>query len=139
MLYKKPEPGMPCVLTIGGREVELKFTLRVLRELHTNENIQILNGEWMRHALQDPQTLSRMLCYGLRTKNPDITEAWVEDNVDASMLIDLAPALAYATTGRWPDMSRILGETDAAPNESRPNGLPQTGLPSGPSGATISD
>jgi hypothetical protein len=138
MFYQKPEPGMPCVLEIGGRSVELKFTLRALRELQTEAGIKILSGEGIRDALQDPQTLSRMLYYGLRTRQPDITEAWVEDNVDASMLIDLAPVLAYATTGRWPDMARILGEADALPNETRPNGLPAIGSVSGPSGVTTS-
>lgn len=139
MPYTKPQPGMPCILRLGERDVELRFTLRVLRELQAQESIAVLSGEGMRTALQDPATLAKMLYYGIRTKQPDITEAWVEDNVDASMLMDLAPVLAYATTGRWPDMSKLLGDIEGtSPNPTRPNGL-AIGSLSGQSGASTSD
>jgi hypothetical protein len=134
MTYTKPEPGMPCVLELGEKKLELRFTLKVLKALEADHQITVLKGEGLGEALRDPAKLAVILYYGVRTKNPEITEDWIEENVDASMLLDLAPMLAYATTGRWPDMEKILG---SIPNVERPP-EPTTGSPSGPLADTTS-
>jgi hypothetical protein len=134
MTYTKPEPGMPCVLEIGGKQLELRFTLKVLKVLEAEHQITVLKGEGLGDALRDPAKLGVILYFGIKTKHPDITEDWVEENVDASMLLDIAPMLAYATTGRWPDMERILANL---PNAERPP-EPTTGSPSGPLADTTS-
>jgi hypothetical protein len=132
MTYSKPEPGKPILVQIGGRALELRYSLKTLKALDAEHNISVLKGESMGLAFQDPARLAVVLYYGLRAGASDVTQDWVEENVDASMLLDLAPLLAYATTGRWPDLSKFTGE---APNVDRPNG---TGSPSGPSDDTTS-
>jgi hypothetical protein len=132
MTYTKPEPGMPCVLEIGGKKLELRFTLKVLKALQADRQIVVLKG--LGDALQDPEKLGVILYYGVRTKHPDITEDWVEENVDASMLLDLAPMLGYAATGRWLDIEKALANL---PNAERP-AEPTTGSQSGPLADTTS-
>jgi hypothetical protein len=132
MPYAKPDPGKPILVDIGGRQLELRYSLKTLKELDADHNISVLKGESMGQAFQNPALMAVVLYYGLRAKNADISQDWVEDNVDASMLLDLAPLLAYATTGRWPDLAKFLGES---PNAERPSG---TGSPSGPSGDSTS-
>jgi hypothetical protein len=133
MTYTKPEPGMPKILEIGGRKLELLYTLKVLKALEVDHQIQVVKGG-LGDVMFDPAKLAVVLYYGLKTKNSDLTEEWVEENVDASMLLDMAPMLAYATTGRWPDMEKILANL---PNAERPT-EPTTGSPSGPLADTTS-
>jgi hypothetical protein len=134
MTYTKPEPGMPSKIDVAGRTLELRFTLRTLRDLQKDHGISVLDPQTMGQMFQDPERLALMLYYGVRnsagTGPEPVTLEWIEDNFDASMLIDLAPMLAYATTGRWPDMSKLLGDV---PNAPRPGA---TGLNSGPSDDT---
>jgi len=127
MVYTKPEPGKPILVEAAGQMLELRFTLKTLKALDAEHDISVLKGEGMAGIFQNPAKMAVVLYYGLRANNPEVTEDWVEENFDASMLLDLAPVLAYATTGRWPDLSKILGES---PNADRPG---TTGLPSGPS------
>jgi len=117
-------------ITIGGKSLELRFTLKTLRLLQSERGISVLKG--MGDAMRDPEQLAVILFYGLRQADQEITLEWVEDNVDASMLIDLAPVLAYCVTGRWPDMEKLLA---ALPNAERPA---QAGSTSGPLAGTIS-
>jgi hypothetical protein len=142
MLYTKPEAGKPCVLHIGGRDLELRFTLKTLKALDVDHHLSVLKGEGLFGAMQDPVKLSVILYYGLRTKNPEITEDWVEENVDASMLLDMAPMLAFATTGRWPDLEKILADQKMLgdlPNPARPTPPPESnGSISGPLADTTS-
>ena len=133
MTYTKPEPGHPVLLELDGRKLELRFSLRSLKELDTDAGISVLKGDGLADVLRDPLKLAVMLYYGVRGKAPDITLDWIEDNVDASMLLDLAPMLAYACTGRWPDLSKLL------PNAARPAAESETGSASGPLVATTSD
>jgi hypothetical protein len=135
MRYTKPEPGMPCILEIGDRKLELRYTLKALKALDVEQHISVLKGEGLAGTLQDPTKLATILYYGLRSKQPDITEDWIEENVDASMLLDLAPMLAYATTGRYPDIEKIIANL---PNAERP-AAPSTGSPSGPLADSTSD
>jgi len=136
MPHQKPQPGMPCVIELEGKPYQLRFTLRTLRDLQQIEKISILDGAAMRTVLQDPHMLGTLLYYGLKAKNPEITRDWIEDNVDASMLFDLAAPLAYATTGRWPDMEKILAGV-TSPNQTSQDAS-ATGSPSGQSDATTS-
>ena len=124
---------MPCLIKVGDRSLELRFTLKALKALDAEHNLSVFRGEGLGEALREPGKLAVVLYYGLRTRQPDITQDWVEENFDASMLLDLAPVLAYATTGRWPDMDKILANL---PNAARP--ADSTGSPSGPLADTTS-
>jgi hypothetical protein len=132
MTYTKPEPGKPIVIEIGDRLLELRFSLKTLKALDKDEHISVLKAEGITGIFSDPTRLAVVLYYGLKTKDPTITLDWVEENVDASMLLDLAPLLILATTGRCPDMDKLLGES---PNVPVPGQI-QTGSLSGPSDAT---
>lgn len=121
MSYEKPEPGKPIILDVGGRQLEMRFSLRTLKALDAEHKISILRGHGMADAFQDPAQMAVVLYYGLREKNPDVTQDWVEDNMTAAMLLDLAPMLAFATTGRWPDVQKILD--DANPQKPMEAGL----------------
>jgi hypothetical protein len=136
MPYKKPNAGEPIVLDIGDRKLELRFPLKALKTLDTEHHISVLKGEGLGDSLRDPAKLAIMLYYGLKTKQPDITLDWVEENVDARMLLDLAPMLAYATTGVFPDMDRILARLPNAGSPAEP--LKEAGSTSGPLAATTS-
>jgi hypothetical protein len=135
MTFKKPDAGKPVMLEIAGRKLELRFPLGVLKELEVKEELPMLRGEGLGAAFQNPAKLAVVLYYGLKTKNPDVTQQWVEDNVDSSMLLEyIHPALAFAITGRAPDMAKILAQV---PNVERPT-EPPTGSPSGPLAGTTS-
>jgi hypothetical protein len=136
MLYTKPQPGFPVVLALGDKELELRYTLKTLKELDEKHHISVLKGEGLGDTLRDPAQLAVVLYYGVKSRHPELTQDWIEDNVDAAMLLDLAPALAYSITGRWPDMEKILA--NLLPNVERPADNSQTGSPSGPLAATIS-
>lgn len=132
--YVKPEPGHPCIIELADRQLELRFTLKVLKQLDVEHHIKLVGANFA-NVLFEPGQLATVLFFGLKTKQPDITEDWVAENVDASMLVDLSPVLAYATTGQWPDIDKILANL---PNVARPQGeTPSTGSPSGPLDGTI--
>jgi hypothetical protein len=130
---KKPQPGQPILITIGGRELELKFPLRIVKRMDTEQGISVLRGTGMAAAFSDPERLALITHYGLQTKHPDITLDWVQDEVDASMLLTLGPLLAFATTGRWPK----IGEQEETPIPNEGQVEPIRGLPSGLSEDTI--
>jgi hypothetical protein len=134
MPYTKPNPGEPIILDIAERKLELRFPLKILKALSVDHHISVLSGEGLGESLRDPEKLAVMLFYGLKTKQPDLTQEWVEDNVDARMLLDLAPMLAYATTGVFPDMTKILSRI---PNVEGPTDQ-KAGSTSGPSVDTTS-
>ena len=137
MTYAKPEPGQPCVLDIAGRRLELLFTLKVLKQLELDHSISVLKGEGLGTMMQDPTRLAVVLYYGLKTKQPDITEDWIEDNVDASMLLDMSPMLVRAITGKWFDVDDYVAKR--LPNAERPTEKADTtGSPSGPLAVTTS-
>jgi hypothetical protein len=136
----KPERGQPILVTIGERVLELRYPLGALKELDRNHGISLLKGSGAAEMFADPEKLSAMVYYGLKTRQPDVTPQWVDDNVDASMLLNLAPLLVYATTGRWPKMLN-LDEDDEDGDETENPLLPatlSTGSQSGPSDATTS-
>lgn len=127
----KPEPGQPILINVGERILELKYPLGELKELAREHQINILSGNGMLEVLTDPGQLATVLYYGLKARQPDVTLAWVESNVDASMLRSLYPLLAYAATGRW----RTTDDDEPAPNPTPP-ATRSTGSPSGPSDVT---
>lgn len=129
----KPRPGEPVYVTIEDQQYRLRFPLRILKELDVEHGISVLRGEGMVDAFRDPARLTILLSYGLRTDNPEMTPEWIEEHVEASILLDIAPVVAFAASGRWPDMSGVNGPPNPPPPEPAP-----TGLPSGPSDATIS-
>jgi|SRR5215471_5855279 len=133
---KRPEPGQPILIEIGDRLLELKFPLRILKELDAKHGVSVLGGVGMADAFTNPAKLALLMMYGLRTKQPEIDEAWVDDNIDASMLLGLAPVLTYATTGRYPKLN--LGDEEETQAANPPAATPTTGSPSGPSGVTTS-
>lgn len=129
-MVKRPEPGMPCVFTIGGRDLRLRFPLRVLKELEADHNISILRG--LRGFGANTDAFILLLAYGLKTDQPDITRDWVEDNFDATMMIDLGRLIAYAATGVWTETESPNGAGVGPVNHT-------TGSPSGPLDDTTSD
>jgi len=131
-MVNKPRPGEPVYVTIEEQKYRLRFPLRVLKELEGDHSISVLRGEGMVEAFRDPAKLAIMLSYGLRTDNPELTPEWIEDHVEASMLLEIAPVMAFAATGRYPDMSAL----ENPPNPPQPEPA-STGSPSGPSDATI--
>ena len=122
------EPGMPVRVEIDGKDYPLRFTLKALKELQRDHNISVIRGGV--DAFTDPEKLALILFYGLRGLNPDITLEWVEEHVDAGMLVSMMPALGFAMSGRAPETS---------PNPQAPAKANGIGSPFGPSGATISD
>jgi hypothetical protein len=138
MTYNKPEPGQPCLLEIAGRKLELLFTLKVLKQLDHEHHISVLKGEGLGTMMQDPERLAVVLYYGLKTKHADITEDWIEENVDASMLLDMSPMLVRAITGKWFDIESYTASR--LPNAERPAEIKSdtTGSPSGPLADTTS-
>lgn len=130
-MANRPQPGMPVYLTIEGTEHRLRFPLRILKELEADHGISVLRGEGMAESFRDPGKLAIVLSYGLRTDNPEMTPEWVEEHVEASMLLDIAPVVAFAASGRWPDLSAL----NNPPNPPQPE---STGLVSGPSVVTTS-
>lgn len=125
-MRQRPEPGSPILVDIADGVYELKFPLKILRLLKEEQEINVLRGAGMEGVFTDPEKLATLVYYGLRTKNEGVTLEWVEDNIDASMLLNLAPLLAYATTGRWPKMTALEDGEDIpnAERESRLRGSP---------------
>ena len=139
---QKPEPGMPAsVVLADGKPRALRFSLRVLKELKTNEpSIDLLRGSGISAALNDPSALSLVLTAGLRAADPSITGDFVEENVDATMLMSIAPMLIYAATGQWIDVEAAAANATKNVSPDAANGrILSTGSKSGASGATISD
>jgi len=134
LTYEKPEPGMPVVLTLNGRRLELRYTLRTLKQMQAETGLSILKGNGLGDIVRDPEQLAIMLAYGLRDKQPDCDLAWVEENFDSSLLLSLFPVLAFCMTGTLPDMEKLLKRPNA-------NGSiePETGSSSGRSADTTSD
>lgn len=123
------------VLYLDDKRLELRFTLGVLRQLETDTGVSILKGNGLADIMRDPGKLAILLEYGLRTKQPECTLAWVEDNFDSSMLISLGTVLAFCMTGTLPDLEKYF------PKNPNGNGLiaPETGSISGRSADTTSD
>ena len=141
----RPEPGQPILVTIGDRQVELLFPLGVLKQLQKEHDISMLKGSTFGEVITSPEKLSLLLYFGLKTKQPDITQEWVDCNVDASMLLLMSPYIGYAMTGRWlaKYVAALTGddELEPAPNFMKPppREIPTpTGSPSGPSDASTS-
>ena len=139
MTTKKPQAGQPITITIGGRDLEIRYPLKVMRALDKEHGISVFTG--LGDSFSKPETLMIMLLYGLRTKQPEITEDWLDENVDASMVPALAPYLAYACTGKWVDVAARIDEI-VADEIKNVNGLAGNILHGSPSGLledTISD
>jgi hypothetical protein len=141
-MSNRPEPGTPAsVLLADGREHPLRFPLRVLRELKASHNIDMLGSAGIGAALNDPAILAVLLAAGMKTTDDSITLEWVEDNVDASMLVSIAPQLVYAATGQWIGdelQKRVNGASGNAP-ASDGTGNGRHGSTSGLSDAMTSD
>src|SRR5262245_31095635 len=123
MPYQRPEPGKPILVEINGSLHELRFSLKTLKALDTDHHISIFKENGILTAYQEPGRMAIVLHYGLRERNPQCTQDWVEEHVDASMLLDLIPILGYAATGKWVDVDSIN------PPAPRPNvESPEPGL-----------
>jgi hypothetical protein len=133
--YETPEPGRPVVLILDGKRLELRFTLGVMRQVEQDHNVSLLKGNGLADILRDPGKLAILLTYGLRTKQPECTLEWVEDNFDSSMLISLGTVLAFCMTGSLPDLEKYFPKS---PNGNGPI-APESGSTSGPSAVTTSD
>ena len=124
------QAGEPVKFEMGEKTYSLRFTLRALKALEHEHHIAVMRGgDNMVDAVRDPEKLALILFYGLQTAHPDITLDWVEDNFDSGMLLELAPVIAQA----------ISGKTVTLPNELTPGKVNGVGSPSGPSVDTISD
>lgn len=148
---EKPERGMPItVLLADGKEHVIRFPLGILKELKTAHKIDLLrSASEIGQLMEDSERLALLLSYGLRSNDPGATVEWVEANVDAAMLFDIAPYLVYAATGRWLGDLQEAFERLVQNGSIRPNGAASkapgetasasTGSASGPSDATTSD
>lgn len=131
----RPEPGQPILVEIGDQVLELKYPMRVLKRLAAEERINVLggpSGDGMKDVFNMPDRIATLLYYGLQTKHPEITPEWLDDHIDAPMLPELGPRIAYAMTGRWPE----IPTEERVPNPSRESRA--LGSPSGPSDDTTS-
>lgn len=130
---EQPKPGLPVKIAIGDKELTLRYPLKVMKELDADHGISVLSGL---ENLSKPDVFGKLLYYGVKTSHPDVSLEWIEENVDATMLLTLAPYIAYACSGRWRSIDEA--EQGIAKNELSPgvNGTP--GLPSGPLPDTIS-
>jgi len=121
-----PEPGEPILVEIAGEMFELKYPMRVLREMDAEYGINFFKGA---DHLTSPARLSILLYFGLKTRRNDITLEWVEENVEARALPAIMPILVYATTGK------VMEERPANPPPLAVSGI--TGSHSGqPQGTT---
>ena len=117
---------MPAVVTLAdGREHILRYPLRALKTLKVEHGLDLLRGgPVIGSALDDPEKLALILSIGLQASEPGITAEWVEDNVDASMLRDIAPMLIYAATGQWIELPE-------APSKNGASSAGMSGQPTG--------
>ena len=126
----KVQPGSPVQFQMGEKTYSLRFTLRALKTLEHDHEIAVMRGgDNMIAAVRDAGKLALILYYGLRGTQPDITLDWVEDNFDSTMLLELAPVIAQAISGKVAD----------SPNEPPPGKVNGIGSLSGPSDDTTSD
>lgn len=130
----KPAPGMPATISIEGKQYHLRFSLKALKELELNEGLRLLHDlRGLPELIGNPERLAMLLSYGLidpETKQR-MSRDWIDDSVDASMLLELAPQLIYAATGRWLE---VPTEAQPLPNVPEPEqGETLTGSPSGQS------
>ena len=127
----KPEPGQPILVEIGDRPMEIRFPLRVMRDLEA-AGIRLLRDgqQGMFDLITSPEKTIELLHAGLRTKQPEITADWVADNITAAQVTSLMPYLVYGMTGQW------AGETVPEKNEAAVS--LSTGSPSGLTAATTS-
>jgi hypothetical protein len=118
----RPEPGQPTLITVGERVLEIKFPLGILKTLDHEHGISILKGAAFGEVIQSPGKLAILLYYGLKTKHPEITEQWVDDNIEASMLLEIAPYILYAMSGRWSRQlaASLEDEEDVIANPPQP-------------------
>jgi hypothetical protein len=121
----------PVTFELAGKRYRLRFTLAALKALDQGHQIKVMRGgDSMIDAVRDPEKLALILYHGLLPNHPEITIDWVEQNFDSGMLLELAPVIGQA----------ISGKPTALPNEpapdSKPNGI---GLLSGPSGVSTLD
>jgi hypothetical protein len=130
---QKPEADQPTMIRIDGQALELFFSLRMLKRLHKEHGINVLKPATWGELMQDPEKLSIMLQAGLKAKQPQLDEDWIEDHVDASIILDLGPYILRAMSGRWPAelAERLESPLGVTPGIS-------TGSISGPSDATTS-
>jgi hypothetical protein len=121
----KPEAGQPITVEIGDRTMELRFPLRVMRDLEA-AGIRLLRDgrDGLFNVITSPEKMIDILYAGLRTKQPDVTPDWVADNIDATMMTALMPLIVYAMTGQW------AGDAAAEKNAVTEANL-STGSPSG--------
>jgi len=144
MKLSKPEPGQPTLIGIGERMLEIRYPLGVLKELDREHGISLFKGATFGEVMQDPEKLITVLYFGLKTKQPEVTREWVEENVDATMFPTLWPYLMFAMSGRWSKelVTRLAddGEESASPLPPPPTpATVSTGSPSGVSGVTTLD
>lgn len=129
MQHLKPEPGEPILLSIRGKDYQLRYPLRMVKQIEREHKISILRGQNLEDVFSKAEILASILAAGLVSEQPETTLDWVEDNVDASELLDMSPTLIYAITGRWP-------EALANSNGAAKNGRPEASEPGSASGSS---
>ena len=139
----QPAPGMPATVEIGGTAYPLRFSLKALKELEANEGLRLLHdlGD-LPAMIRNPDRLAMLLSYGLLEPGTGrrMSRDWIDDNVDASMLLDMVPKLLWAATGRWLDLEKLISEAGLpnVPPSEGPEAVLPTGSPSGQSDGTTS-
>jgi len=128
-VFPKPNPGDPCIIQIAGRRLELRFTLKALKELKVKYGFSFLKPQTLPSMLEDPETFATILSAAL-SSNADVTQEWVEENIDSRMFVDLTPAIGFALYGTLPG--------DVPPNAISPEAPNSPGSTSGPSDGTTS-
>jgi len=88
-----PTRGIPVQL---DRERHLRFTLRTLREIREEFGASVLASGFAMEAI------AKLLWYGLKHEDPDLSVEAVEDLVDMENLTTVIEAVTAATGGRIP-------------------------------------
>lgn len=146
-LLKQPAVGEPITVTINKAEYQLRFPLRVVRQLEERFKMSVLRATGIERIFSEISVLVPVLAAGLKKNHPEIDEDWVDDNVDASQMMSLGPYVAFALSGNWPQIPGVTipprptganGTTAAAIPPQPVTPADEIGLPSGHSAAAIS-
>jgi hypothetical protein len=133
--YVRPEPGQPTVVTIAGQKLELRFTLGALKRLEKQHGISLLKGAAFGEVMQSPAMLSLLVLTGLQARQPDITQDWLDEQLDAPDVLRMGPYIVYAVSGNWDEklIATLEGLTGSPERPLPPPNPPpiSTGLPSG--------
>ena len=98
---ERPSPGSPIFIEIAGRRLQIRYPLRALKRMEAEAGVSIFKD--MQRAFSSADKFATLLYYGLVTHQPDITQEWIEDNMELATFASISPYLTYAMSGVWPE------------------------------------